>query len=454
MKCVEASLVLRRIGFMAVLLALAAVPALAQDETALDKGDTAWILVSTAFVIMMTAPGLALFYGGLVSQRNVLSTLMHSFFALCVISIHWVLLGYSLSFGDDVGQFVGGLNYVGLQGITYEDVAPGLSIPHFLWVMFQGTFAIITFALISGAIAERMAFSAYVVFMLLWTTCVYAPLCHWVWGGGWLGPGGLWGDSHALDFAGGTVVHISSGFSALVACLVIGPRAGFPKSIKPPHSIVLTLIGASLLWVGWFGFNAGSALAADGLAALAFINTNSAAAAAGLTWALIEWITNGKPTLLGCATGAVAGLVGITPAAGWVEVLPALAIGVGAGVFSFIGVNTLKPMFNYDDSLDVFGVHGLAGSWGALATGIFATVGAEGLIMGNANQVWIQFVSVIAAAAWAGILTFIFLKIIGLVMPLRVSEQDETTGLDLSVHGEVAYNHSDTGMSPMGSYKE
>ncbi|MBI1388971.1 MAG: ammonium transporter [bacterium] len=442
-------LVISKYGRVCLLLfavcALAA-PAFAQEAAAeIDPGDTAWLLVSTAFVIMMTAPGLALFYGGLVSHRNVLSTLMHSFFALCLISIQWVLWGYSLSFGSDIGGLIGGGGYLGFMGVGMD--ANG-TIPHLLFAMFQCTFAVITFALISGAIAERMNFAAYAVFMLLWTTIVYDPLCHWVWGGGWLGAYG------ALDFAGGTVVHISSGVSALVACMILGPRIGFPESIKPPHSIVLTLIGAALLWVGWFGFNAGSALAANGTAALAFATTHTAAAMAGLTWALIEWAVNGKPTLLGCATGAVAGLVGITPAAGFVEVLPSIVIGAGAAIVSFIGVNVLKTKFGYDDSLDVFGVHGLSGTWGAMATGVFATVGAEGLIAGNPQQVWIQFVGVVAGAAWAGIGSFIILKVMSLFMNLRVSELDEVSGLDLSVHGEVAYNYTEAGMSPASHYKE
>lgn len=433
----------QRLGWVLGVLAFAAMPAFAQDSE-INSGDTAWMLVATAFVLMMTAPGLALFYGGLVGHRNVLSTLMHSFFSLCLMSIIWVLYGYSLSFGSDINGFIGGGDFLGFQNVGTE--ANG-TIPHLLFAMFQGTFAIITFALISGAIAERMSFGAYVLFMILWSTLVYFPLCHWVWGGGWLSEFGK------LDFAGGTVVHISSGFSALVACMVIGKRHGYPESVKPPHNVVFTVIGASLLWVGWFGFNAGSQLAADGGAALAFVNTNMAAAAAGLTWVVIEWIVNGKPTLLGCATGAVAGLVGITPAAGFVVVMPAIAIGVGAGIISFIGVNTLKPMFGYDDSLDVFGVHGLAGFWGAIATGIFATVGAEGLTAGNPGQVWIQLVGAVSGAVYAVVLTFIMLKVMGLFITLRVSDQDETAGLDLSAHGEVAYNFTETGMSPSG-YKE
>lgn len=417
-------------GAMVILCSLGATSAFAQDE--INSGDTAWILTSTAIVIMMTAPGLAFFYGGLVNNRNVLSTLMHSFFALCLVSIQWVLWGYSFSFGSgavnvtqDIALF-GGFDYIGLSGLGAT--ASG-TVPDLAFVMFQGAFAIITVALISGAYAERMSFAAFVVFSLLWTTIVYNPLCYWVWGGGWLGEMG------ALDFAGGTVVHISSGVSALVAALVIGKRLGYPKMTAPPHNIPFTLLGAALLWVGWFGFNAGSALAADSTAALAFINTNTAAAAAGLAWAIVEWIARGKPTLLGCATGAVAGLVGITPAAGFVEVMHAIVIGAGAGIISYIGVNTLKPMLGYDDSLDVFGVHGLAGTWGALATGVFATVDISMM-----EQVWIQLIGIVAAAIWAGLWTLILLFVVGVVFPLRVDEDEETKGLDISLHGEVGYN--------------
>lgn len=421
------------------LVSLTALPAAAQEAGEISAGDTAWLLTSTAFVILMTAPGLALFYGGLVNSRNVLSTLMHSFFALCLISVQWVLWGYSFSFGSGaLGGLFGGFDYIGLVGIGQE-AGEGMAIPHLLFIMFQGAFAIITVALISGAYAERVRFPVFIIFSLLWTTIVYNPLCYWVWGGGWLEELG------ALDFAGGTVVHISSGVSALVAALVIGKRAGYPKTILPPHNVPFTLIGAALLWFGWFGFNAGSAIAADGEAALAFINTNTAAAAAGLAWAFTEWALRGKATLLGAATGAVAGLVGITPAAGFVDVLPAMVIGAGAGAVSYLGVTWLKPLLGYDDSLDVFGVHGLAGTWGALATGVFAVYGAEGLIAGNPGQVWIQFVGVVAGAAWAGIWTFVILKGLSLFMSLRVTDEEEVAGCDISLHGEVAYNEMKLG---------
>jgi len=425
-----------------MVLALCAVPGFAQDaEAEISAGDTAWILVATALVVMMTAPALALFYGGLVSQRNVLSTLMHSFVVLCLISVQWVLWGYSFSFGDDIGGYIGGLNYLCFEGV---DASPNGTIPHVLFAMFQGTFAVITVALISGAIAERMNFGAYLLFALLWSTLVYDPLHYWVWGGGWIGARG------ALDFAGGTVVHISSGVSALVAAMVIGKRQGYPQQSQPPHNLPFTLIGASLLWVGWFGFNAGSALAADGSAAMAFATTNSAAAAAGLTWMLMEWLLQGKPTLLGIATGAVAGLVAITPGAGFVSVPWALVFGIGAGVFGYLGVFILKPMLGYDDSLDVFGVHGICGTWGALATGIFAQAsigGTDGLLYGNPGQLLIQLEGVLAAAALAAVGTFIILKAISVVTPLRVNGDDETAGLDLSLHGEVGYNFLSPGIS-------
>jgi ammonium transporter, Amt family len=427
-------------------LLLLAAPAFAQEAASeISAGDTAWILVATAFVILMTAPGLALFYGGLVNQRNVLSTLMHSFFALCFISVQWVVIGYSLAFGEGVGGVFGGFNHIFFAGVGQE--ASG-TIPHILFAMFQGAFAVITFALITGAIVERLTFKAYLLFGLLWTTIVYDPLCYWVWGGGWIGEMG------ALDFAGGTVVHISSGISALVACLIIGKRTGFPRRVLPPHSVPFVLLGTSLLWFGWFGFNAGSALAADGLAAQAFATTHIAAATAGMTWAFMEWLMDGKPTVLGAATGVVAGLVGITPAAGFVTVSSALAIGLGAGIFCYIGVYKLKPLFGYDDSLDVVGVHGIGGTWGALATGIFATTsvnaaGADGLLYGNPGQMIPQIVSVVATWALAGVGTAVILGVIKMVVPLRVNVEDESQGCDLALHGETAYNFLSPGMSSM-----
>jgi Amt family ammonium transporter len=421
-------------------------PAYGQDATAtISGGDTAWLLTSAALVMLMTAPGLALFYGGLVSQRNVLSTLMHSFFLLCLISIQWVLWGYTLSFGADKGGIIGGLNHIGFSGVGQEPAAVA-SVPHVAFAMYQAMFAVITVALITGAFAERMRFGAFIIFSLLWATLVYDPLAHWVWGGGWLMKRG------ALDFAGGTVVHISSGVSALVAAVVIGRRIGYPHKVLPPHNISLTVIGAGLLWFGWFGFNAGSALGASGLAASAFAATNTAAAAAGLTWALIEWVHRGKPTILGAVTGAVAGLVAITPASGYVTIAASLAIGLGASLICYLGVNRLKPRLGYDDSLDVFGVHGLGGTWGAIATGLFASkavnpAGADGLFYGNPAQLLTQLIGVLAGWALAAAGTFAILKLVATATSLRVTPEDEITGLDLALHGEVAYNFLAPGMS-------
>jgi Amt family ammonium transporter len=427
-----------RLAAVAAVLACAT-PALAQtsEPSAVNSGDTAWLLTSTALVMMMTAPGLALFYGGLVSQRNVLSTLMHSFFILCLISVQWVVIGYSLSFGSDVSGLIGGLDFAFFNGVG-ADPNGTATIPHIGFAMFQCTFAIITVALITGAVAERIRFTAFLFFSILWATLIYDPLAHWVWGGGWLMTLG------ALDFAGGTVVHISSGVSALVAACVIGHRKGYPHKTSGPHSVLLTVVGAALLWFGWFGFNAGSALTSGGLAAMAFAVTNTAAGTAALMWACIEWFYRGKPTALGTVTGAVAGLVAITPAAGYVGIPAALIIGMGASVMGYIGINVLKPRFGYDDSLDVFGVHGLCGAWGALATGIFASTamnpaGADGLLAGNPALLGKQVVAVLACAATAAVGTYIILKVISLFTPLRVTDEDEEKGLDVALHGEVAY---------------
>ncbi len=416
---------------LALLLGFVLLPLSAYaEEGGIDKGDTAWILVSTALVMLMT-PGLAFFYGGMVRRKNVLGTMMHSFFILCLISVQWVLWGYSLAFGPDIGGIVGGLDYLGLNGVGQE---PNGTIPHLAFMMFQGMFAIITVALITGAFAERLKFSALLIFSLLWATIVYDPLCHWVWGGGWLG------DLGALDFAGGTVVHISSGVSALVAAMVIGRRRGYPREPMPPHNLGYTLLGTALLWFGWFGFNAGSALAADGIAAVAFVATNTATAAAALMWIFVEWAHRGKPTLLGGASGAVAGLVAITPAAGFVGPVSSILIGAGAGLFCYIAVSILKPRLGYDDSLDVFGIHGIGGMWGAVATGLFASVGAQGLFFGNAAQVGIQIVGVLATVVLASVATFVILKITDVITGLRVTEEEEVEGLDLSQHGESGYN--------------
>ena len=398
-----------------------------------DTGDTAWMLTSSALVLMMTIPGLALFYGGLVRPKNVLSTLMHSFFCAALISVTWVLFGYSLAFGPDVGGIVGGTAFFGLSGIlgTASSLAP--TIPQMLFVVYQGTFAIITPALISGTFAERMRFPSFALFMLLWSTLIYNPLAHWVWGGGWIGT-----QVGALDFAGGTVVHISSGISALAAALIIGKRRGFGHHPMPPHNLPLTVMGAGLLWFGWFGFNAGSALGANGLAGHAFTTTNTAAAAAALGWMFTEWSSRGKPTVLGAASGAVAGLVAITPAAGFVTPLASIVIGVVAGIICYTACN-FKTKLGYDDSLDVVG-----GTWGALATGIFATktvndAGGDGLLYGNPKQLLYQAIAVGVTIVLGFVMTAIILKVLDGLMGLRVSEEDEQAGLDLSQHSETAY---------------
>jgi len=422
----------------------------------IDTGDTAWVLMSSALVLLMTAPGLALFYGGMVRQKNALGTLMHSFIILALISVQWVLWGYSLAFGPDKGGIIGGLEWVGLRGVGAEpNPTYAATIPHQAFMLFQMMFAVITPALITGAFAERKKFSTFIVFVLAWSTLVYDPLAHWVWGdGGWLRTLG------ALDFAGGTVVHISSGVSALAAALVIGKRKGYGQQPMPPHNLPLTVMGASLLWFGWFGFNAGSALGANGLAAHAFTTTNTAAAAAALGWMLTEWSSRGKPTVLGAASGAVAGLVAITPGAGFVTPMAALVIGGLAGVLCYTACN-LKTKLGYDDSLDVVGVHGVGGTWGALATGIFATkavndAGANGLLYGNPGQLWKQVVAVGATLVLGFVMTVVILKVLDAVMGLRVSDDDEMAGLDLSQHSETAYalggsSYGEYGMSGPGS---
>lgn len=414
--------------------------AYAQDTPQIDTGDTAWVLTSSALVLMMTAPGLALFYGGLVRGKNTLATIMQSFAMMAVITVQWVLIGYTLAFGPDGGPFIGGLGYIGLMGVDGTPTA-GSTIPHLAFMVFQGMFAIITVALITGAVAERMKFSAFLLFAVLWTTFIYDPLCHWVWGGGWMGD---IGGSSALDFAGGTVVHISSGVSALAAVLIMGKRRGYPQEPMPPHNLPFTVAGAALLWVGWFGFNAGSALGANGLAATAFVTTNTAAAAAALGWMAAEWSTRGKPTGLGIASGAVAGLVAITPACGFVTPLASIFIGGLAGALCY-GACNLKSRFGYDDSLDVVGIHGVGGTTGALLTGIFATTavnpdGADGLLAGNSWQFMVQVISIAATMAYCFGGAYILLKIVDAVIGLRVDEEDEVSGLDLSQHGENAYS--------------
>jgi len=425
----------RKILLLTLLLALLGItPAGADTGGAVSPADTAWLLISTALVMLMT-PGLAIFYGGMVRKKNVLATIMYSFFVLCLISIEWVLWGYSMSFGPDRGGVVGNLAYLGLAGVGME---PNGTVPALAYMMFQGMFAVITVALISGSFAERMKFSTFFVFSLLWSTIVYNLLCHWVWGGGWLMRLG------ALDFAGGTVVHISSGVSALVAALVIGKRKGYPEKTVRPHNLTLTVMGTALLWFGWFGFNAGSAIVSGGLASLAFVNTNTAAAAAGLTWVFFDWIRHGKPTVLGICSGAVAGLVAITPAAGFVDPMSAIIIGFGAGIFCYYAISALKPRLGYDDALDVFGIHGIGGTWGAIATGFFASkalnpAGADGLFLGNPGQVLTQLAGVSASWILAGGATFVLLKFLDAIMKIRVTEEEEDIGLDLTQHSESGY---------------
>ncbi len=404
----------------------------------MNATNTLFVLVSAALVMLMT-PALGLFYGGMVQKKNVLGTIMHSFIILAVVSLEWVFWGYSLSFGPDIHGIIGGLSHLGLSGVG---LAPnphyGGTIPALAFMIFQCMFAVITPALITGAFAERIKFSAFLLFAILWATFVYNPLAHWVWGaGGWIHKLG------ALDFAGGTVIHISSGASALAAVLVIGKRRGYGKTRYIPHNLPMTITGAALLWFGWFGFNAGSALACDGLAVNAFITTHIAASTAALTWILVEWRHGGKPTTLGAASGAVAGLVAITPAAGFVGPLAAVAIGGVAGIICYYGV-MVKSRFGYDDALDVVGIHGLGGIWGALATGLFASRlinpgGADGLFHGNPGLLVVQVVSVIAAIVFAFGMTVIILKVVDGLVGLRVTDEEEEMGLDITLHSETGY---------------
>jgi Amt family ammonium transporter len=405
-------------------------------EASLNSGDTAWMIVSTALVMMMTPAGLALFYGGMSRYKNLLNTLAMTFVAYCLTSVVWVLWGYSLAFGPDKGGIIGGLNHFFFAGITPASLEG--TIPTNVFALFQMTFAGITVALVLGSIVDRMKFSAWLLFTVLWVTCIYCPIAHWVWGKGWMAGMG------ALDFAGGTVVHINAGVAGLVLALVLGRRIGYGKEAMFPSSIALTAVGAALLWFGWFGFNAGSALVADGLAGSAFLATNTSAATAALAWMFTEWLVNKKPTVLGIASGVVAGLVAITPAAGFVGMGASLIIGAAAGVLGFFSVARLKHKLRYDDSLDAFGVHGMCGTLGALATGLFAdpavNASGTGLFFGNARQLVVQLISVLATAAFTAVGTLVLVYVTkALAGGLRVDEEKEVAGLDNSVHGERAF---------------
>jgi ammonium transporter, Amt family len=404
------------------------------DILEIDTGDTAWLLMSSALVLCMMLPGLALFYGGLVRSKNVLGTIMHTMVILCLISLLWVLCGYSLAFGPDIGGVIGGLGWIGLQGVGLEPSPMYAStVPHQLFVVFQLMFAAITVALITGSFAERMKFTALLWFAALWSLFVYAPLAHWVWGGGWLAKLG------ALDFAGGAVVHISSGFGALVCAVMLGKRKGFGVEPMPPHNLPMTVLGTGLLWFGWFGFNAGSALGANGVAAAAFIATHTAASAGGLSWMVAEWFHRGKPTVLGVASGVIAGLATVTPAAGFIGPMSALIIGLVAGALCYAAV-VWKMRLGYDDSLDVVGIHGVGGVTGVLATGLFASIGSQGLFFGNPGQFGIQVVLALVTLAFSVLGTYLILKMLDMTVGLRVSGQEEEIGLDLSQHNERAYS--------------
>ena len=417
----------------------AAVEAAAPAPT-VDTGDTAWVLASAGLVLLMT-PGLAFFYGGLVRKKNVLSVLMQCFMAMCLITLAWVFVGYSMAFGPDIKGWIGNLSWAFLKGVGEDPNADyAATIPHLAFMAFQLKFAIITPALIIGAFAERMKFSAFCIFTLLWSLIVYSPVCHWVWG-----VGGFVRNMGALDFAGGTVVHINAGAAALAAALVLGKRVG---SMSPPHSLPLAILGAGMLWFGWFGFNAGSALGANGLAANAFVMTHIATAAAGLGWSVLDWVYHKKPTTLGMITGAVAGLVAITPACGFVDVSGALWVGLGAAVVCWFMVTIVKNKFGYDDTLDAFGVHGMGGLWGALATGLFATkavnaAGNNGLFYGNPGQFIVQLKASLITLVFSFVVSFILLKLVDLIVGLRVSEHEERVGLDLTQHKEVGYTMID-----------
>ncbi len=439
---------IKRHNIFTLLIGLALLLALPNAALAdeLSSGDTAWMLTSTALVLFMTIPGLALFYGGLVRTKNVLSVLMQCFALTAIMTLVWVIIGYSLAFNTDgmeagttnINSFVGGLGTMFLSGVTASSLSG--TIPETVFITFQMTFAIITPALIVGAFAERMKFSAMIVFSILWSIVVYAPICHMAWSG----DGSFFGDMGVLDFAGGTVVHINAGIAALVACIVIGRRQGYPDTLMAPHSLTITVIGASMLWVGWFGFNAGSAVAADGAAGMAMLVTQVATASATLGWIAAEWIRLGKPSILGAVTGAVAGLVAITPASGSVGPMGAIVVGLASGVLCFWAATSLKRALGYDDSLDAFGVHGIGGIVGALLTGIFAAegLGGQGLSADSiGGQFVVQLIGVVFTIVYCGVLSFILLKIVDAIIGLRVSQDEETEGLDISLHDERGYNY-------------
>jgi len=418
------------------ILSLIPLSAYAEDVPTINSGNTAWIIVATALVMMMTPAGLALFYGGMSRYKNLLNTFAMTFIAYCLASVVWVMWGYSLSFGTDIKGVIGGLDKLFLSGVGISSISG--SIPELVFIMFQMTFACITVALALGSVVDRMKFSSWIVFTVLWITVVYAPICHWAWGGGWMFKMG------ALDFAGGNVVHINAGIAGLVLCLVLGKRQGFGKEAMFPSSVTLTALGAGLLWFGWFGFNAGSALAADGISASAFMVTNTSAAMAAIAWMCAEWARSGKPTVLGIASGAVAGLVSITPASGFVTLGGSLVIGLVAGVLGYFSVGVLKHKVGYDDSLDAFGVHGICGIWGAIATGIFAcpdiTSTASGLLYGNPKQVVIQLISIVGTAAYSAVGTLIVIFITKMITKgIRVDKESEVIGLDRAIHGERAF---------------
>lgn len=406
------------------------------ENLRIDTGDTAWMIVATALVILMTIPGLALFYGGLAKRKDTLNTIAMSFCAFAIVSVLWILYGYAFAFGHDLSGLIGNPTKIFLSGVDVKAVVDtAKTIPEHIFVVYQLAFAAITSALVSGAFIERMKFSAWLTFTFLWVTFVYVPIAHWVWGGGFLGSLG------ALDFAGGTVVHVNAGISALVGAILLGKRK---DASLIPHNLGMVALGTGLLWFGWFGFNAGSALSANGIAGIAFVNTNTAASTAALSWLLIDWILTGRPTLLGFCSGAVAGLVTITPCAGFVNVLGAFVIGLLGGIVSYIAVSRIKPLFGYDDALDVFGIHGVAGIFGALLTGVFAdpsvNEAARGLLYGNPGQLLKQLIATLVTIVYSGGFTLLILYLVRLTMGTRTSSDDEIVGLDESVHGEKAYN--------------